>query len=143
MQEHVIVEVLKLICCKDCFKNTKLLYISPQALCKASSFYAGICKNKQNSFSTVHSCDHWSKAQGLGASSSDTPLKRQLYFTTGPLGLTLIIFKWPVSYSSGLKLPLISNPINICVSLNCFIVLISIYSFIIPSQSAAIYRKEK
>lgn len=131
MQEHVTVDVLKLICCKDCFKNNEI----PQALCKASSFYAGICRNKQNSFSTVPSYDHWSKAQGLGAPISDSLLKRQLYFTTGPLGLMLIIFKWPVSYSSGLKLPLISNPINICVSLNCFIVLISIYSFIINSQS--------
>lgn len=55
----------------------------------------------------------------------------------------LISFKRPVSYSSGLKLPLISNPINICVSLNYFIVLISIYSFIIPRYSVAIYEKEK
>lgn len=132
MQERVFVDVLKLICCKDCFTNSKILYISPQALCKASSYYAGICRNKQNYFSTIHSCDHWSKAQGLGAASSDIVLKRQLYFTSGPLGLMLIIFKWPVCYSSGLKLPLISNPINICVSLNYFIVIISIYSFIIP-----------
>lgn len=143
MQKHVFVDILKLIYCKDCFKNNKILYLSPQALCKASSFYVGIYRNKQNQFSTVHSCDHWNKAQGLGAASSENLLKRQLYFTTGPLGLMLIIFKWPVSYSSGLKLPLISNPINICLSLNYFIVLISIYLFIIPSQSVAIYGKEK
>lgn len=143
MQEHVFVDVLTLFGSKDCFTNSKILSISPQALCKASSFYASVCRNEQNQFSTVHSCDHWSNAQALGAASSDTVLQRQLYFTTGPLGLMLIIFKWPVSYSSGLKLPLISNPINICVSLNYFIVLISIYSFIIPRQSVAIYKKEK
>lgn len=41
-------DVLKLICCKDYYTNNKVFYLSLQALCKASSFYAGICRNKQN-----------------------------------------------------------------------------------------------
>lgn len=77
-------DVLQLICCIDGFTSNKILYLSPQALCKASSFYAGICRNKQNQFSTVHSCDHWSKTQGLGATQILYKTAVLYYWSTGP-----------------------------------------------------------
>lgn len=64
------------------------------------------------SISTAYSCNHQSKISELLAYTKNHNCS--CTFTIALLGLMLIIFKCPLSYTHGLKLPLISNSVKAC-----------------------------